>query len=73
MLITHEEIHQLPSFTSHTEAKDYFRECYGSQFFVFYSGVRENGNKIYFCYLLPANGTTQRIEIHQDGRVEIEC
>lgn len=73
MLLTHEEVRQLPSFISHTEAKDYFRKRYGSQFFVFYSGDRENGNKIYFCYLIPANGITQRIKIHQNGRVEIEC
>jgi len=72
MLITHEEARQLPSFTSHTEAQDYFRKRYGSQFFVFYSGDRDNGNKIYFCYLIPENGTTQRIEIHKNGRVDIE-
>lgn len=72
MVLDFEEIRKLPSFETHTEAKDYFRERFGSQFFVLYSGDRNNGNKIYFCYLIPENGTAQCIKIHHNGRVEVE-
>ena len=66
MFITREEEHNLPDFTSHDEARAYFKQRYGDKFQL-EDSVEINGRKLYFyqlCY-------TQSIQIFEDGEIHI--
>lgn len=66
MFITREDEHNLPDFTSHDQARAYFKKRYGDKFQLEYS-IELKGRKLYFYQLC----CTQSIQIFEDGEIHI--
>lgn len=65
-------IHELPTFNNHIEAKEYFKKRYGEQFVdTKITTVSQTNNKKYLCYIKITEKVVRLFRIAENGDIEL--
>lgn len=72
-MINRDNIHELPTFNNHIEAKEHFKKQYGDRFIdakitTFHEATKK---RKHFCYIKITGNVVRPLRIAEDGTIEL--